>query len=65
MNCNLTVKDILDILQESLDSGEIAMDSNVYVSDGPCSENNDCLNVKAICSACSCKTKKNLVLLIK
>jgi len=66
MECNLTVKDIMSLLNDSLETNEINLDSKIYVSTEPCNQRDKCIeNAKPICSACSCEANKHLVLLIK
>ena len=65
MECKLTVKEILEIINDALETGEITENSNVYVSKQPCSQTDPCVkDARAICSACSCEENKHLIFII-
>lgn len=61
-----TVRDILETIDEAINSGEITTESAIYVSTEPCNPSDPCIEkVKPIISACSCEKNKHLVFLIE
>lgn len=63
---NFTVRDILEAIDEAINSGEITTESAIYVSTEPCSQNDPCIEkAKPIISACSCEKNKHLIFLIE
>ena len=62
----LTVKDILEAIDNAINVGEITTDSAIYVSTEPCKANDPCVEkAKPIVSACSCEKNKHFVFLIE
>ena len=65
MKCKLSIREIIHVIGKSIEAGEITLDSAIYVSTEPCNSNDKCIeSAKPICSVCSCKDSKTLVLLI-